>query len=206
MQNMIRKNVRKRFTVKEKRDVGHLISGFLDMFLKVQLSWNVIIPPEALDAKGLMLQRAIIIRLLDDISLRKATRDLGYILAVTTLDSIGEGKVRQQTGEVVFPVVFTCLTFKIFKGEILEGVVHRVLKHGVFLRCGPIENLYLSNQKMPGYDYVPGESPYFKNKTLKIGKDAVVRASVIGTKWIEADREYQALVGLEGDFLGPLSD
>ncbi|KAK6915402.1 hypothetical protein RJ641_020519 [Dillenia turbinata] len=57
----------------------------VDMFLKVQLSWNVIIPPETPDA-------TIIIRLLDDISLRKAMRDLGYILAVTTMDSIGKGK------------------------------------------------------------------------------------------------------------------
>jgi hypothetical protein len=36
------------------------------MFLKVQLPWNVIIAAENLDAKGLMLQRAIIIRLLGD--------------------------------------------------------------------------------------------------------------------------------------------
>ncbi|KAK6911373.1 hypothetical protein RJ641_023466 [Dillenia turbinata] len=89
-------------------------------------------------------------------------RDLGYILAVTALNRIEEGKVQQQTGEVAFPVVSTCLTFKIFKGEIPEGVVHRIWKHGVFLRCGPIHNLYLSNQKMPGYDYMPGETHTLK--------------------------------------------
>ncbi|KAK6915403.1 hypothetical protein RJ641_020520 [Dillenia turbinata] len=27
---------------------------------------------------------------------------------------------------------------------------------------------------MPGYDYVPDENPDFKNKTLKIEKDAVI--------------------------------
>jgi DNA-directed RNA polymerase-4/5 subunit 7 len=40
------------------------------MFLKVQLPWNVIIAAENLDAKGLMLQRAIIIRLLGDFAAR----------------------------------------------------------------------------------------------------------------------------------------
>ncbi|KAK9289219.1 hypothetical protein L1049_017693 [Liquidambar formosana] len=176
------------------------------MFLKVQLPWNVIIPAENLDAKGLMLQRSIIIRLLDDFSSKKATKDLGYFLAVTTLESIGEGKVRQHSGDVLFPVVFSCLTFKLFRGEVLEGVVHKILKHGVILRCGPIENIYLSCQKMPDYRYMPGENPVFMSeKQSKIEKEVVVRFMVIGTKWLEAEREFQALVSLEGDFLGPVS-
>ncbi|KAJ6431242.1 hypothetical protein OIU84_018686 [Salix udensis] len=175
------------------------------MFLKVQLPWNVIIPAENLDAKGLMLQRSIVVCLLDDFAKKRATKDLGYYLAVSTLESIGEGKVRQQTGDVLFPVVFSGITFKIFRGEILEGVVHKVLKHGVLLKCGPIENIYLSSLKMPGYRYVPGENPVFLNdKTSKIGKDVAVRFIVLGTKWLEAEREFQALVSLEGDYLGPI--
>ena len=176
------------------------------MFLKVQLPWNVIIPAENLDAKGLMLQRSIVVRLLDDFAKKRATKDLGYYLAVSTLESIGEGKVRQHTGDVLFPVVFSGITFKIFRGEILDGIVHKVLKHGVLLRCGPIENIYLSCMKMPDYRYVPGENPVFLNdKTSKIEKDVVVRFVVLGTKWLEAEREFQALVSLEGDYLGPVS-
>lgn len=175
------------------------------MFLKVQLPWNVIIPAENLDVKGLLLQRSIIIRLLEDFAARKATKDLGYYLAVTTLESIGEGRVRQQTGDVIFPVIFSGITFKLFRGEILEGIVHKVLKHGVFLRCGPVENIYLSHLKMPGYSYMPGENPVFNDKLSRIEKDIVVRFIVIGTKWLEAEREFQALVSLEGDYLGPIS-
>lgn len=176
------------------------------MYLKVQLPWNVIIPAEHLDVKGLMLQRSIIVRLLEDFASKNATKDLGYLLAVTTLENIGEGKVRQHTGDVLFPVVFSGITFKIFRGEILEGVVHKVLKHGVFMRCGPIEHIYLSYMKMPDYRYVPGENPVFLNEKMsKIEKDAVVRFIVIGTKWLEAEREFQALVSLEGDYLGPVS-
>ncbi|KAL1299427.1 hypothetical protein AAHE18_18G109700 [Arachis hypogaea] len=176
------------------------------MFLKVQLQWNVIIAAENAQPESLMLQRAIIIRLLSDFAAKKASKDLGYFLAVTVLERIGEGKVRQHTGDVLFPVVFNALTFKIFKGEVLEGVVHKVLKHGVFMRCGPIENAYLSNLKMPDYRYVPGENPCFMNaKMSKISKDDRVRFMVIGTKWLEAEREFQALVSLEGDYLGPVS-
>ena len=68
------------------------------MFLKVQLPWNVIIPANSLDAKGLMLQKAIVVRLLDEFAYKKATKDLGYFMAVTTLESIGEGRVGQHRG------------------------------------------------------------------------------------------------------------
>ncbi|XP_071732540.1 DNA-directed RNA polymerase V subunit 7-like [Rutidosis leptorrhynchoides] len=176
------------------------------MFLKVQLNWNVVIPAENLDIKGLMLQKAILVRLLDDFSAKKATKDYGYLLAVTTLDKIGEGKVREHSGDVLFPVSFTCLSFKVFRGEVVEGVVHKILKHGVFMRCGPIENLYLSNQKMTDYEFQPAESPCFHNiKTgSRIEKDMSVRCVVIGVKYMEAQKEFQAVVGLEGDHLGPV--
>lgn len=177
------------------------------MFLKVQLPWNVVIPAENLDSNGLILQRMMILKLLNDFASKKASKELGYYLAVTTLDDIGEGKVRQSFGDVLFPVLFSGITFKIFRGEIIEGRVHRVMKHGVFMRCGPIENIYLSNMKMPDYRYVHGEDPEFLNDKLsKIKKDVVIRAIVLGTKWLEAEREFQALVSLEGDFLGPISD
>ncbi|KAK8579778.1 hypothetical protein V6N12_070084 [Hibiscus sabdariffa] len=179
---------------------------FYRMFLKVQMPWNVIIPADSLDAKGLMLKKAIVIRLMDEFACKKAAKDLGYFMAVTTLESIGKGRVRQNMGDVLFPVVFSGITFKMFRGEILQGVVHKVLKHGVFLRCGPVQNIYLSHIKMPDYHYVPGESGMFMNdKHSKIEKDVVIRFIVIGTKWMEAEREFQALVSLEGDYLGPVS-
>ncbi|KAK3008589.1 hypothetical protein RJ639_014708 [Escallonia herrerae] len=182
-----------------------MIGAIPKMFLKVQLQWNVIIPSESLDAKGLALQKAIVVRLLEDFSTKKATKDHGYFLAVTTLDSIREGRVRQHTGDVLFPVTFSGLTFKIFRGEILEATVHKILKHGVFLRCGPVENIYLSYQKMTDYRYVPGENPIFMNEKMsKIEKDMAVRLMVIGTKYMEAEREFQAVASLEGDFLGPV--
>lgn len=177
------------------------------MFLKVQLPWNVMIPAENMDAKGLILKRAILVELLDVFASKKATKELGYYVAVTTLDKIGEGKIREHTGEVLFPVMFSGMTFKIFKGEIIQGVVHKVLKHGVFMRCGPIENVYLSYMKMPDYKYIPGENPIFMNdKMSRIQVEATVRVVVLGTKWMEAEREFQALASLEGDYLGPISE
>ncbi|PIN01981.1 DNA-directed RNA polymerase subunit E' [Handroanthus impetiginosus] len=168
------------------------------MFLKTQLTWNVLIPAENLDAEGLVLQKAILVRLLDDFATKKTSKDIGYLLAITTLDHIGEGIVRQHSGDLLFPVEFSCITFKMFPGEVLEGVVHRILKHGVFLRCGPQEIVYLSHLKMADFQYVPGENPFFRNeKSSKIEKGTVVRFEVLAEKYVEAEREFQAVVSLE---------
>ncbi|XWS08255.1 hypothetical protein CRYUN_Cryun41cG0064200 [Craigia yunnanensis] len=70
-----------------------IVNARCRMFLKVLLPWNVIIPADSLDAKGLMLQKAIVVCRLDEFACKKATKDLGYFMAVTTLESIGEGRV-----------------------------------------------------------------------------------------------------------------
>lgn len=172
--------------------------------MKVKLPWNVMIPAEDMDMKGL-LQRSILIRLLDDFASKKATKDLGYLVALKDLEEIGEGRIRENNGEVVFPVVFTGVTFKIFKEEILNGVVHKVFKSGVLLRSGPCETVYLSNLKMPGYEYIPGEDPVFVNQNLsRIQIGSTVRFVVLAVDWREAEKDFIVLASLVGDYLGPV--
>ncbi|PQQ11127.1 DNA-directed RNA polymerase V subunit 7-like [Prunus yedoensis var. nudiflora] len=126
------------------------------MFLKVQLPWDVVISAESLEVKGLMLQKSIIVRLLDDFASTKATKRIldTFLLSQSWRadGSVGSGSIL----DVLFPVVFRGITFKLFVGEIAEGVVHKVLKERVLLSCGPVENIYLAKVKMPDYDYVPG--------------------------------------------------
>ncbi|KAG5415571.1 hypothetical protein IGI04_003138 [Brassica rapa subsp. trilocularis] len=174
------------------------------MFIKVKLPWNVMIPAEAMDPNGLMIQRAVLIRLLDAFASKKATKDLGYFIALKNLEEIGEGRIRETTGEIVFPVVFSGITFKMFKGEIVHGVVRQVHKSGVFLRCGPCENVYLSQYKMPGYDYIVEGNPLFMNQNMsRIQIGSTVRFIVLDIQWKEAEKEFIALASLEGNNLGP---
>ncbi|KAI3997744.1 hypothetical protein MKX01_007631 [Papaver californicum] len=175
------------------------------MYLNVELPWNVVVPAEQLHGEGLLLHRAIILQLLEDFSNRKATLDCGYFMAPpTVLERIGEGKVRQDSGDVLFPVVFNCITFKPFEGEILCGVVNKIMKQGVLLSCGPIEKVFLAATKMGDHHYFPGESPVFQNDNSKIEKDVQVRFKVLATRWIETEREFQILGTLEGDYLGSI--
>ena len=54
-------------------------------------------------------------------------------MAITGVDSIGKGLIRDGTGFVTFPVKYQCVVFRPFKGEILEAVVTMVNKVGLFM-------------------------------------------------------------------------
>jgi DNA-directed RNA polymerase-4/5 subunit 7 len=174
------------------------------VFLQAEMSWNVLIPADQLSLEGLLVRKSIIVRLLEDITNRKASKDHGYYIGVNELKAISEGKVRELTGDVLFPVTFTCITEKPMKGEILVGSVEKILKHGVFLKSGPMENIFLSEKTMSDYKYIGGESPMFMKDHSKLEKDTFVRFKVMGFRWMEADRQFQLLATLSGDFLGPL--
>ncbi|CAN6353837.1 unnamed protein product, partial [Urochloa humidicola] len=174
------------------------------VFLESEMSWNVLIAPSQLDRKGLLLRKAIIVRLLEDVTNRRASKEHGYYVAVNQLKAISEGKVRELTGDVLFPVTFTCITQKPMKGEIMVGYVDRILKHGMFLKSGPVESIFMAEKSMGDYKYIGGENPMFMNDQSKLEKDTAVRFKVLGFRWMEADRQFQLLATIAGDFLGPL--
>ncbi|KAL0913002.1 hypothetical protein M5K25_016431 [Dendrobium thyrsiflorum] len=176
------------------------------VFLDIEMQGNVVVPPDQLDSKGLLLRKGIILRLLEDIAGRKASKEHGYYIAVTALNSVAEGRVQELTGSVIFPVSFRCITLKPCKGEILVGVVDKVLRHGIFLKSGPIENIFLSEKKMQDYKFIMTEEPSFVNdkQQSKMEYGSRVRFKVLGIKWMEWDRGFQMLATLAGDFLGPI--
>lgn len=49
-------------------------------------------------------------------------------MAITGVEDIGKGLIREGTGFVTFPVKYQCVVFRPFKGEILEAVVTMVNK------------------------------------------------------------------------------
>lgn len=55
------------------------------------------------------------------------------MVAITGVDEIGKGLIRDGTGFVTFPVKYQCVVFRPFKGEILEAVVTMVNKVLVFI-------------------------------------------------------------------------
>ncbi|KAI3958741.1 hypothetical protein MKX01_023417 [Papaver californicum] len=147
------------------------------MYLKVELSWNVVVPAEQMHGERLLLQRSIMLQLFEDFSNCRIQATFSSLL-------------------------FSTVTFKPFEGDILYGVVNSFMKLGVCLSCGPIEKVFLSVRKMGDYHHFPGEKQAFQNgKGSKI-EDVQVRFKVLATEWRES--KYFVLGTLEGDYLGPI--
>ncbi|CAM8991767.1 unnamed protein product [Rhodiola kirilowii] len=159
-------------------------------------------------------KRSIVNSLMMQLLEEKSSEQHGYYLAITKLESIGEGEVQSNPnmGTVAIPVVFRCRMFLPVIGETLEGIVYAVKTRGVMIKCGPTKNVYLSAQKMPGYNLVTGDVRYFQNDRLdRIERGVVVRFMVLSVKWVEnrpgrLKREFLMLASLEtGESFGPVS-
>ena len=50
----------------------------------------------------------------------------GFVLAVTSLEPLSKGRIREGVGSAIFDVTYKCLVFKPFRHEVLDAVVYEV--------------------------------------------------------------------------------
>ncbi|KAF2291717.1 hypothetical protein GH714_035329 [Hevea brasiliensis] len=108
----------------------------------------------------------------------------GFVVAITGIENIGKGLIRDGTGFVTFPVKYQCVVFRPFKGEILEAVVTMVNKMGFFAEAGPVQ-IFVSNHLIPDdMEFQSGDMPNYTTSdgSVKIQKDSEVRLKIIGTR------------------------
>lgn len=75
----------------------------------------------------------------------------GFVVAITGIESIGKGLIRDGTGFVTFPVKYQCVVFRPFKGEILEAVVTLVNKVLYIVLYSPMS--LVTNQSLKPYGF-----------------------------------------------------
>ncbi|XP_028071809.1 DNA-directed RNA polymerase II subunit RPB7-like isoform X2 [Camellia sinensis] len=113
----------------------------------------------------------------------------GFVVAITGIENVGKGLIRDGTGFVTFPVKYQCVVFRPFKGEILEAVVTMVNK------LIP-DDMEFQSGDMPNYTTSDG--------SVKIQKESEVRLKIIGTR-VDAT-EIFCIGTIKDDFLGVISD
>ncbi len=109
----------------------------------------------------------------------KTTEELGLVITVVSVDSIGEGFKLPEDPSRHYVVEFTVLAYKPELHEVIEGEVTSVTNFGVFVTMGVIEGLVHLSQTM--VDQVSFSNTGVlqgseTGQTLKTGD--VVRASV----------------------------
>ncbi|PRQ36371.1 putative RNA polymerase Rpb7 [Rosa chinensis] len=179
------------------------------MYLIQELNWNVVIPAEGLGTKGLVLQKEIIVRLLDDFAKKKGNQRTRLPSCSHKSREYRRGKSQVHTGDVLFKVAFSAMTFKVFGWRDLRGCCAQGTEAGSYLEMWPNQqclSLFFENARLQLC--ARGESCVLNDKNhkmSKIEKGVTVRFIAIGSKWLEVEREFQALVGLLVDYHGPVS-
>ncbi|KAL2898839.1 DNA-directed RNA polymerase II subunit RPB7 [Bienertia sinuspersici] len=133
------------------------------MFFHTNLESNMQLHPRDFGAR---LHEKLVSKLMKDVEGTCSGRH-GFVVAITGIEHVGKGLIRDRTGFVTFPVKYRCVVFRPFKGEILEAVVTMV------------------NKLIP--DDMEFQSAYTPNYTtsdgsVKIQKDSEVRLKIIGTR------------------------
>ncbi|KAJ4907898.1 DNA-directed RNA polymerase II subunit 7 [Raphanus sativus] len=125
------------------------------MFFHIVLERNMQLHPRFF---GQNLRENLVSNLVKDVEGTNSGRH-GFVLAVTGIESIGKGLIRDGTCFVTFPVKYRCVVFRPIKGEVLEAVVTTVMQHGFFAEAGPLQ-LFVSNHEMAdGMEYQAGDMP-----------------------------------------------
>lgn len=154
---------------------------------------------------GARLREKLVSKLMKDVEGTCSGRH-GFVVAVTGIDDVGKGLIREGTGFVTFNVKYQCVVFRPFKGEILEAVVTMVNKMGFFAEAGPVQ-IFVSNHLIPDdMEFQSGDTPNYttSDRSVKIQKDSEVRLKIIGTR-VDAT-EIFCIGTIKDDFLGVIND
>ncbi|PWA47261.1 DNA-directed RNA polymerase II subunit RPB7 [Artemisia annua] len=118
----------------------YMLNVQVKMFFHIVLERNMQLHPRHF---GRELREKLVSKLMKDVEGTCSGRH-GFVVAITGIEDIGKGIIRDGTGFVTFPVKYLCVVFRPFKGEILEATVTMVNKMGFFAEAGPVQ-IFVSN-------------------------------------------------------------
>jgi DNA-directed RNA polymerase II subunit RPB7 len=171
-------------------------------FYLVELTKTVTVHPRHFHAK---LADHVVSRLL---TLTEGTTSgrYGYLIAVVQVERpLPPGRILPGTGHAAFPLRYKALVYRPFLGEVLDGVITSVTRHGVFVSVGPL-SVFVSARNVPS-DLEFDETEHCFASVLQGSEDrlevgTLVRLRIVGMR---RDATEIAAVGtLRADYLGVL--
>ncbi|MFH1786423.1 MAG: DNA-directed RNA polymerase [archaeon] len=107
------------------------------MYELVTVQDNVRVPPDKFgtDLKGTII--SVLKRQYEGY----LNKDLGLVVSVADVDTIGEGEIRPGDGSAYYDTVFKILTFKPEMNELVLGKVIEIVEFGAFVTLGAIDGL-----------------------------------------------------------------
>ncbi|HLD56939.1 MAG TPA: DNA-directed RNA polymerase [archaeon] len=106
-------------------------------------------------------------------------RSMGVVLAVVSLEDIGEGKILPGDGAIHYPAKFKLMVYQPEIHEVVTGEVIDVTEFGAFVRIGPVDGMIHVSQLMSDFVTFDEKNGYFigreSKRKLNKGDTVVVR-------------------------------
>lgn len=132
------------------------------------------------------------------------TGKYGFVIAITSIDNIGDGIIESSTGFATYQLKYKAIVFRPFKNEVLDGIVEQVNKVGIFLKTGPLSCFISRHSIPPDMVFEPNSASYkTEDQTIVIEAMTPIRFKVVGTR-VDASDIF-AIGTLMDDYLGALS-
>jgi len=113
------------------------------------------------------------------------SKDLGVVIDITDVKSIGEGIIIPGDGASYYDAQFELLTFKPEMQEVVLGSIKDIVDFGAFINLGPIEGMIHVSQTMDDFVSFSKDkalSGKETKKTLKIGDKCKARIIAVSFK------------------------
>jgi len=138
------------------------------------------------DKFGLKLEEAVKVSLEEKLE-GSIEKGMGVILAVMSVEKIGEGTIFPGDGALYYPVDFRLLAYAPEQHEIVKGEIIDVTEFGVFVRMGPVDGMVHVSQLMDDFVSYDQKNMMFTGKKTKrrVKEKAVVMARVISVSMAE---------------------
>ena len=150
------------------------------MFYETQLKDYVDLSPDLFDGD---LQESIHEQIMRNYA-NKTTEDLGLVITVLDVHTIGEGFKLPEDPSRHYVVEFTLLTYKPELHEVIEGKVSSVTNFGVFVNMGVLDGLLHLSQTMVDQVSFSNTGVILGSQTGQTLKaEQTVRASVVAVSF-----------------------
>lgn len=157
------------------------------MFYKTEIEDHIRVPPEQLAKE----EKVAVHEEIKKKYTGYISKELGIVIDVVDVKSIGEGIIIPGDGAAYFRVNFEILTFKPVLHEIIMGKIRDIADFGAFMSIGPIEGMIHISQTMS--DYVSFAKDKIltgreTNRTLKIDDQCKARIVAVSFKEVANPR------------------
>lgn len=109
----------------------------------------------------------------------------GFIMTIVRIDDVGSGVLQTDVnGMAIYKVKYTAVIFRLFKGQVVEGIVKQVNKVGIFVEVGAATCFINHHSIPPHYTFSAGAPACYKssNEEPAITIEEKIRVKIIGTK------------------------